>query len=61
MREVEHFFLNAVRAALWMINGEEAEKNMAKGGTDLLRENKKLLYYHTSLPSVLSICGHDNH
>lgn len=44
-----------------MINGEESEKNMAKGVNRASRENRKLLHHHTCLPSVLPLCGRDNH
>lgn len=56
MREAEQFLStgqNPGRVTLVMINGEGSEKNMAKGGKEPLRGNKKFLYYHTSLPSVL--------
>lgn len=37
-----------------MINSEESDKNMAKAGKELFRENKKLRFYYFAL-LVLSL------
>lgn len=54
---VEHFLSageNAGSAVLLMINSEESDKNTAKGGKELFRENQELLFHYFP-PLVLSL------